>query len=357
MKLSTGALLPLSLALLAASAPAAVAQVEINARSATIRVGGRLHSQFATSSDEDGKSTDFFNRRARLTFDVTVSDYVDGRVQPDLSGGGADLKDAYFRLKFDPAFRVSFGQFKRAFDVFELDSSTEMVMVERTGRISGVSHCAGVGSVCSLSRFTESLRYSDRDAGIRFDGALSERVSYLATVTNGTGTRGSDENSGKSISGRLSVDLDNGLVLSGNIGGHDYTDADDNDRTGVAYGVDLVWGSFRDGTNVRLGLVTGDNWREDDNASGDSPSFMAVQGVWSNYTPVDHHIFEAIEPIARLSWGDPDMDSADDTGLLLTPGLNAYVSGRNRIGVNLDVYRPNGLDTQYSFKVQTSLYF
>jgi len=357
MNSGKSAFLWLVLALMAGTAVESAAQVEINARGATLRIGGRLHSQFATSSAEEGKSTDFFNRRARLTFDITVNDYVDGRVQPDVSGGNASLKDAYFRLKLDPAFRLSFGQFKRAFDLFALDSSTEMVMVERTGRIDGLSHCAGVGNVCSLSRFVERLAYGDRDVGVRFDGALSDRVSYMATVTNGTGTRGGDDNSSKSVTGRLAVELQDGVVLAGNVATHDYTDANDNSRSGVAYGADLVVGSFRDGTNLRVGVVTGENWREDDDPSGESPMFVTGQAVISHYSPIEHHIFEAIEPMARVSWGDPNGDVEDDSGLLISPGFNTYVMGRSRILVNLDVYRPSGLDTEYSLKVQTSLYF
>ena len=196
---------------LATVAPAALsAQVEINARDAQIRFGGRLHSQFATSSADGGKVTDFFTRRARLTIDVRVTPLLDARVQPDFGGGKLDLKDAYFRLNFDRAFRLSMGQFKRAFDIFQLDSSTDIVVVERTGRIDGVDGCAGPGGVCTLSRFTEKLGYSDRDIGVKVDGSLGERVSYMATLTNGTGTSGADENSGKSFAGRLSLGLTDG---------------------------------------------------------------------------------------------------------------------------------------------------
>ena len=79
-------------------------QVEINARDAQIRFGGRLHSQLATSSAEEGKATDFFTRRARFTLDIRVSPLLDARVQPDFGGGKLELKDAYFRLDFDAEF-------------------------------------------------------------------------------------------------------------------------------------------------------------------------------------------------------------------------------------------------------------
>lgn len=333
------------------------AQVEINARSATVRVGGRIHSQFATSSAEGGRAADFFNRRARLTIDVQVSDRLDGRIQPDVSAGSASLKDAYFRVRLSPQVRVAFGQFKRAFDMFELDSSTEMTVVERTGRIDGLDACAGVGGVCSLSRFTEKLAYSDRDIGIRFDGSLGDRLSYLATVTNGSGSRGGDENDSKSFAGRLSLALTDQVTLSANASVHDYVAADEGTDRGTAFGGDLSVGSFRDGTSFKVGIVAGDNWKAADETTGESPTFVTGQAILSHYIPVTGDLFEAVEPMARVSWGDPNRDTVDDGGVLLTPGLFTYISGRNRIGLNLDVYAPQTGDTEYSLKVQTYLYF
>ncbi len=67
--------------------------------------------------------------------------------------------------------------------------------------------------------------------------------------------------------------------------------------------------------------------------------------------------FVAVEPLARVSWADPDADADDDAGLLLTPGLLAYVGGRNKIGANVDVYSPQGGETEWSLKVQTFLHF
>ena len=59
----------------------------------------------------------------------------------------------------------------------------------------------------------------------------------------------------------------------------------------------------------------------------------------------------------RLSHADPDSDAADDGGLLFTPGLMLYVTGKNKIGFNVDVYSPQTGDTEWSFKLQSFLYF
>lgn len=344
-------------ALLAAATQTAQAQLEISARSAEVRFGGRLHSQFATSSAEGGKATDFFTRRARFTLDVSVSELLDARVQPDFGGGELDLKDAYFRLNLDRGFRLSVGQFKRAFDIFELNSSTDIVVVERTGRIHGFSECAGAGGVCSLSRFTEKLGYSDRDIGFKADGSLGERLSYMATVTNGTGTSGSDENSGKSVAGRLSLGLADGVSLSVNASRHDFVRGEGDTGAAAAFGADLEIGGFRDGTHLQVGLIGGGNWRAEGAPGGDVPSFLTAQAILSRYVPLESDRLAGVEPMARVSWGDPDRGLEDDGGLLLTPGLFVYVAGKNRIGANLDVYRSGAAATEFSFKLQTYLYY
>lgn len=335
----------------------AQAQVEISARSADIRFGGRLHSQFATSSAEGGKATDFFTRRARLTLDLSVSDLLDARVQPDFGEGKLDLKDAYFRLNLDPGFRISMGQFKRAFDIFELNSSTDIVVVERTGRVNGASACGGPGGVCTLSRFTEKLGYSDRDIGFKADGSIGERISYLATLTNGTGTSGADENSGKSVAGRISLRLAEAVSISANVSRHDFMRDDGDTDAGTAYGADLEIGGFRDGTHLQIGLIGGANWRLAGPESGESPNFLTGQAILSRYVSLESDRLAGIEPVARVSWGDPDRDAAEDDGLLLTPGIFLYIAGKNRIGANLDIYSPGSGSAEMSFKLQTYLYF
>lgn len=350
-------LLASAVALAGAAAQTLQAQIEVTARSAQVRFGGRLHSQFATSSAQGGKATDFFTRRARLTLDISVSELLDARVQPDFGGGELDLKDAYFRLNLDPRIRLSLGQFKRAFDIFALDSSTDIVVVERTGRINGAGGCSGPGGICAFSRFTEKLAYSDRDIGFKADGSVGERVRYMATLTNGTGTSGADENSGKSVAGRLSVRLAGGVSISANLSRHDFVRESGTAGTATAVGADLEIGGFRDGTHLQVGLVGGANWRLEASSADGIPRFLTGQAILSRYIPLKGESLAGIEPMARVSWGDPDRTTADDAGLLLTPGVLLYVAGKNRIGANLDLYRTGSTPTEFSFKLQTYLYY
>jgi phosphate-selective porin O/P len=331
------------------------AQMEISSRSASIRFGGRAHAQY-TASSLGGAHNDFFFRRVRLIADVTVNDFVSARIQPDFSGGKTALQDTYVRLNFSSAFRLSMGQFKRTFDLFELSSSTDLSLIERDGRVEGFDACAGVGSICSYSRLTEKLGYAGRDQGLKIDGS-SGSVSYQASVTNGTGVNVSDENDAKSFSGRLSVAASDGVTLSGNFAAHDYVDSADENELALAWAADVQVGGWRDGALLQVAVSGGDNWKSRD-AQDDPATFMAAQVVASYFHEMTGNgRISGVEPLLRVSLGDPDTALDDDGGTVVTPGLMIYVGGKNKIGANLDIYSPQGGLTEFSFKVQTFLYF
>ncbi len=332
------------------------AQVEVRSRAIQINLTGRLHAQFNHTSVAGEPGSEFLIRRARFTADVRINDFVSGRVQPDYGEGEITLKDAYVRLAFTPAFRATVGQFKRPFDIFELTSSTQILVVERAGGVRGVDTCSGPGGICSFSRFTEKLQYSDRDIGVLIDGQLpSAPVGYAVSVTNGTGANTADENGGKSYTGRLSVEATDGIVLAANVGLHDYLDGASTE-TAVAFGGDLEIGDFNEGLHVQAGFVSGDNWQ---NLGASGPStFMSAQGIVTFKVPVqDNRFVAAVEPVGRVSWGDPDTDVSDDEGLLFTPGFVVHFVGRNKIGINADIWSPSAGDSEFSLKVQTYLHF
>ncbi len=352
----------LAVLLLVWCARPASGQVEIEARTASIEVGGRVHAQMVSSTADDGHQTDFVLRRARLTFDVAVNDFLDGRVQPDFEKSTLRLKDAYFRLNFDPAFRISAGNLKRAFDLFQLVSSTQLPVIERDGEIPGVSDCAGPHGTCSFGRFSEDLDYSDRDTGVRVDGAFeSQGVSYMATVTNGTGGASPDENSAKSFAGRIVVDAGDNVRVATNLSVHDYDHDSFENQFAAVWGGDVEIGDFAGGLHVMMGVMYGDNWMNPTSPEGEKPdpaTLASAQGIISYKHELEGSTrFEAVEPLFRVSWGDPDRSSADDGAVLITPGVQLFVEGRNKIAANLDVYRTGAGSTEVSVKVQSYLYF
>lgn len=347
-------------AVLLVTAGSAGAQVVVSSKAMELRIDGRLHFQYNQTSAEGAQlSNTFFVRRARLEVEARINDFVSGRIQPEFGEGTVGLRDAFVTLNFGPALRTTFGQFKRPFDVFELTSSSQILVIERAGGVRGIPGCAGVGSVCSLSRFTERLGYSDRDIGVMVDGRVgSSGLNYAASVTNGRGPNNDiDENATKSYTGRVEYAV-SGLRIGGNLGVHDYpNDSTGTNRYATALGADVDWGRFETpGPHVQAGFVYGDNWL--DLSRTDPSTFVTAQAIATYLFAIDQNEYVyGLEPLLRASWGDPDTDASDDAGWVFTPGLVVYLTGRNKIAVNVDIWMPAVGDTEYSIKAQTYLHF
>lgn len=331
----------------------------MHAGDAQVTLGGYLQVQFNSSSVDGAESSEFLIRRARLTTQIEINDFISGRFQPDFAGGGARIQDAYARLTFSESFRITLGQFKRPFDVFEIVSSSNILVIERDGDIRGVNDCSGLGGVCSFSRFTEGLELGDRDIGFMLDGSDGTgRIAYAVAVTNGTGTNAADENGTKSITGRLVVGAGPDVRVGGNLGLHDYVNTVTvDDDYALAIGADVEFGGYEGGWHGVAGVMLGDNWQDLD-AAGDPATFVAAQGIVTYRAPVEGSEYVgAIEPLGRISFGNPNTDAGNDGGVLLTPGLVLHFVGRNKIETNIDVWLPDGGDTQWSLKVQSQLHF
>ncbi|MBT4188112.1 MAG: hypothetical protein HOE14_12945 [Gemmatimonadales bacterium] len=187
--------------------------------------------------------------------------------------------------------------------------------------------------------------------------SLRLSVARYDTLSNGTGINVSDENDAKSVSGRISVEASEKVTISGNLAAHDYRNASDENDFALGWAADVQVGGWRDGVLLQLALAGGDNWKSRD--AQDAPAeFMAARIVASYfYAMSGDGRLSGCEPLVRLSMGDPDTALDDDGGAVVTPGLMFYLGGKNKIGANVDIYSPQGGDTEFSFKVQTFLYF
>ncbi|MBW3533874.1 MAG: OprO/OprP family phosphate-selective porin [Gemmatimonadetes bacterium] len=322
-----------------------------------VEVGGRVHLQMNTTSEgalEPG--AEFLLRRARIWVGARVNEWIDGVAQIDVAGGRATARYAFVRFSLAPELALSFGQFKRAFDLFELTSSSQTLVVERDGDIRGAEPCGGLGRVCSYSAFTEALELSSLDVGMAAEGELAGgRARYSVTFTNGAGDNRLEDNDGKSASARLEVSPLAGLTLGGNLAVHDYDGPAPGEVSyAPAAAVDAEWGGFDAGWHVQAGVLTGENWRH----GGTAPTFRAAQAILSHrfQRSADGRV-RGVEPVGRVSLGDPDTGTAADGGLLLTPGLIVHFEGRNRVAANVDVWSPSDGGSAWSLKVQTNLYF
>ncbi|MGH7545451.1 MAG: porin, partial [Gemmatimonadota bacterium] len=321
---------------------------------------GRVHQQFNTSSVDGEAASAFLIRRARPELDVVINDFVEGKLSADFGEGELDLKDAYVRLNFEPALVVTLGQFKRPFDLFELTSSTQILVIERAGGIRGAT-------VTSLSRFTERLGYSDRDIGVQIAGRdRARRFQWMAAVTNGNGANTEDDDGVKAVQARLGVTPIPDLTLWAGVSSTPYgTDttvaaADADHEQAIAFQVDAEWGNFSRGLHVQAGVTVGDNWAPVLGDVAEAPQFLAWQVIGAYKVPVTgSRYLQAWEPVFRLSRGDPETDVDDDGGWLITPGFVLHFAGRNKLAFNYDLWSPQaaGLDTEGSFKAQAYLHF
>ena len=349
-------LLTLAVALTAstAGAPPLGAQA-VEGRASALTVGGRLQVQYANSSVDEAVD-DVFLRRARIEVDGALTDRLAGRLQVDFGGGDAAVKDAYVRYEILSGLEVTGGQFKRPFSIFELASSTDLPIVERDGRVEGVSGCPGVGGVCTFSRLAEKLQFDDRDLGLMLSGEAGERVAWSASVTNGTGADAADENDGKSVSARVELALTDAVTLAAFGALHDYAAADGETERAPGFGADVEVGAWRDGLHLLAAVATGGNW-----AVSDAADFTAAQALVTYYVPLEGRL-AGVEPLLRVGWASADALDAGDPevaqdGLLVTPGVMLYVAGKNGVSLNWDVYDPDVGDRAWSFKVQSYLYF
>jgi hypothetical protein len=322
--------------------------------SARVAIHGQLQTQYAVSS-VPGARAGFLVRRARLIADIAFGDFLDARIQPDFAPSQPRLQDAWVRFDFAPSFQVRMGQFKRAFDVFELSPVMDLSLIERDGRIEGLSACAGVGGVCTFSRLTEELGFAGRDQGVRVEGS-SGRLGYVGTLTNGSGADLPNPNSSVSSSGRLTASLTDRARLSGQLALHDYRDTTGTAGYASAWSVDLELGTWQEGMHVQAAVAGGDNWRMAGGA-GDPVRFLTGQVAASWYHALSGARLSGLEPLLRVSVADPDASVRADGAWLVTPGLMVYLGGRNKIGVNLDAYAPRGGRVRHSLKVQTYVSF
>lgn len=346
---------------LAMAVPGGAAAQAIEAGDLRLDPTGRVQIQFNTTSvDNDDlaaapASSAFETRRARLGTRFAYGDWIMGKVEADLAGAGARLTDGFAELAVSDGLGVRAGQFKKPFGLFELESSTQIRTIERGVRIRGVRELVAVpGETQSL---LEGSGHVGRQIGVMAHGQAG-RLGYAAGVFNGEGANTLETSGTKAYAGRLTYGVRDPLVLGAAVSVQPTRPFDNAAVTqGTAIGVDATWGGFRrEGLTVMAEAMMGDNALRA--VAGDPATMRGVHGTAAWFAPRVGRV-EGIEPVLRLSWADPDTGVDDDHGTLLTPGLNLYFSGRNRLMVNGDVYVPgqDELDTEFAVVAQLQLHF
>lgn len=356
-------------------AMAVVAGVAVPAMAQQVRAGdlvldltGRVQVQYnSTSVDADvlGFGSDeppaavFETRRIRFGTNLAHGEMITGKVEADFAGSTAVLKDGWVDMALAGAFRVRAGQFKKPFGLIELTSSAQMPSIERGLRIRGLDDAvdaAGGGVAGEAYRLVSDGGYAGRDIGVMAHGSFGA-VGYGVGVFGGEGENRREALGSKAYAGRLTYAVLDRLTVGAGVSVQPSgTQGADGEIEGTAWSVEAEWGEFRGGGLWLVAELTGgDNLLL---AGPAMPGMLGAQAMAGWFLARSGRM-DGLEPTLRLSWGDPDTDATDDHGTLVTPGLNLYVGGRNRLMVNGDVYFPGqaGLDAQYALRGQMQVYF
>jgi hypothetical protein len=358
-----------------APTPAAAQEAPVPLR---VRLGGQAQIQFNTTSvDEDDiapfldpgeevAGSTFETRRIRLSVEVTVADWITGRIQPDFALGDLELADAWVNFAFDERAELRVGQFKKPFSLVFLTSSSLVLPIERGVRIRRLPETLllegrvgtildGTAVLGEEQQMLSALGYIGREIGAALHGRLG-RFGYEAGIFDGEGEDELDVNDAKSVAARVQYRLGGrparvGLAASYRETRAPFPGGPRRGVEGIAFAVDGEWGDFfRPGLHVLGELVLGENLL-------DGSGLWGAQ-VWLALFRALGGRVEGIEPVARVSYGNAS-DADGDDGWLLTPGINVYLFRRNKVSLNWDVYLPGGdpRDAAHALRVQAQLYF
>jgi hypothetical protein len=340
-----------------------------------VTITGRMQVQWNTTNVDTAEagtttpiaSNTFEGRRFRIAADVTIRNWIRGFLEPDFSLARLTLRQAWVGLQLDSGTMIRAGQFKKPFALILLTSSTRVPMVERGLRIRGLGEALQKAGVAQVLRGVQVVGeqhalvdvqgYAAYELGAEFSHRHGP-FGIAAGVFNGSGPDLRDENDGKSFAARATFTTDVGKPLTFGAAWSRRelnwpTATSPTTHKGDAFGLDAELGGFRQG-----GL-----WAIADASLGDNlvtlERFAGVTGVLAYFAKLDGEKLEGIEPVVRASWGDPDDAVSNDAGLLLTPGVNLYFFGANRLMVGWDVFMPQDdrIDTIHSAKVQLNLVY
>jgi len=359
------------LLLLAALLPAVA-----RAQAPTIQVQGRIQVQYRLSSgDSSGNynpnqvSNIFEVRRLRIQTNVRFGDNINLVIQPSFEMAALRMRDAYVRVGLSPRIGVTVGQEKSPFQRYELNSSNNLLSIERGLRILRLAGREGLNDLLSANGYVSH----DLGAFVDYVGPDS-KITVKAGVQQGSRESSTDVNNAKSFFGRVTAtaitNADNQPVLQL---GASFASRDraicqtlaapgsatctayfaDSSKQTTAFGLDAEWGGFRPGFHVFADFATGDNVAianrkatgrntgNLDSASTPIATFMGLSLIGAyriNTTGPDTRLIKIFEPALRIDYLDPNTDTDNDQGLLITPVFNIYFANSVVLRAGFDFY-------------------
>jgi hypothetical protein len=342
------------------------------AQAPNIAVQGRVQLQYRYSSGDSsanysktGVNNLFEIRRLRIQTNVRFGDNITLVIQPSFEMGNLRMRDAFLRVGLTPNVAVVAGQEKSPFQRYELNSSNNLLSIERGLRVLKLSGKEALNDVLVQNG------YASHDLGAFFEVESNDhRVFLKGGVQGGSRESVADVNNAKSFFARatgtalLNKESQPQLQLGASFGSRDRAIcstcaatiayfADSSKRTN-AFGLDAEWGGFRPGLHVIADFATGDNvpvalrintGRNTGNLRNSADSnvvtFRGVHVIGAYRvltTGPDTRLIKIIEPAIRVDYTDPNTSVANDQGILITPVLNLYFANSVELRAGIDLY-------------------
>ncbi len=166
-------------------------RLETEDKTVRIRLGGRLHYDFAAMSQDSGVQERLGAlqdgtepRRARFYLSGVLHEQVDFKFQYDFAGGATRFKDVYLGLSRVPYLgKIRIGHMKEPFSLEEMTSSNNITFMERA---------------------LPNVFAPSRNAGLLISNHAKERVNWGVGVFRNTDDSGVGQGDGEfNITGRL----------------------------------------------------------------------------------------------------------------------------------------------------------
>jgi hypothetical protein len=331
-----------------------------------VRLGGTVHVQYEASTlgtPGDGRS--FMElRRLRPRVDFTIDGWITGRIEPDFAQGRARIRHGFLDFALSESLGVRAGSYKKPFGALQLTSSTVIPVIERGVRIAGLNEAieTRLGEAVALlpdgrvipgeqQSLLEAFGHQGYAIGVSLHGDAAGADWEVGAFD---GPSGEAAGGGRRNGAAARVVFGGAIARIGASASWSQLDLEDSVREGMAGGIDLGVGQpGRPGAGLLAEVNYGASLAGDDH--GDFAAFQAI--TWLHLARPGR--VAGLEPLLRMSWGDPDRSVDDNAGLLITPGFNIYVGGGNRLMFNWDVWMSESdvFGTESAFRAQAQVNF
>jgi hypothetical protein len=349
------------------------------AQAPNIAVQGRIQLQYRYSSGDStanysktGVNNLFEIRRLRIQTNVRFGDNITLVIQPSFEMASLRMRDAFLRVGLTPNLALVAGQEKSPFQRYELNSSNNLLSIERGLRVLKLSGKEALNDILVQNG------YASHDIGAFLEAETKDHRFFVkGGIQGGARESAVDVNNAKSFFARatgtaiLNKDNQPQLQVGASFGSRDRAICSncpagplpptpayypDSSKRTSAFGLDAEWGGFRPGLHVIADFATGDNvpvsggFRVNsgrntanlrNSADSNVVTFRGLHLIGAYRIPTtgsDTRLVKIVEPAVRFDYTDPNTSVSNDQGILITPVLNLYFANSVELRAGMDLY-------------------